>query len=102
MNSQVVKNFKTEGTDLFERVKSQLTVKNFVRYLVEGVAIVIAMLVIPQRRTQFKDISAIASIAALTLFILDLFSADVAKGARFGVGFQGGMNLVNGNIKLPF
>lgn len=102
MNSEVVKNFKSEGVDLFDRVKAQLTVKNLVRYLVEGLAIVIAMMIIPQRRTKFNEIAVISAVAALTLFVLDLFSADVAKGARFGVGFQGGLNLVNGNMKLPF
>lgn len=100
MASEVVKNFKSEGVDLFERVKTQITVKNTVRYLVEGIAIVIAMMVIPQRRTKFKEIAMVSAVASLTLFVLDLFSADVAKGARFGVGFQGGLNLING--KLPF
>lgn len=100
----LAEDFQTEGLLLLNKIKSQLTVHTLVRYLVEGYALAIAAYVIPNKKTQFNEITAIALIAALTLFVLDLLSDDVAKGVRLGSGFGIGINLVNPAIKmsLPF
>lgn len=94
---------KTEGLILVDKIKEQLSIKNLVRYLVEGVAVAIAAYVIPSRRTKFNEVAIIALISALSLFVLDLFSNDVAQGSRLGAGFGIGYNLVTAApTTLPF
>lgn len=101
--STAIQDLQTEGRIVLEKVTTQLTVNNLVKYIVEGMAVAIAAYVIPNRRTNFNEVSIIAIIAALTLFVLDVLSADVSRGARFGAGFGMGMNLVNNApVKLPF
>ncbi len=99
----LVEELKTEATAVAQNVLATLTIKNLVRYLVEGIIVAIAAYVIPNRRTSIKEVGVISIVAALTLYILDLFSQDVGKGSRFGAGFGIGMNLVNSApIALPF
>jgi len=92
-----------EAQVVFEKVRSQLTIQSLVRYIVEGVAVAIAAYVIPNRRTKFNEVAAISLVAALSLFILDVFSGMVGQGTRLGAGFGIGMNLVNSApVVLPF
>jgi signal transduction histidine kinase len=98
---QVIDDIKNEGMILLDKVKTQLTVQQLVRYIVEGVAVAIAAFVIPNRKTQFNEIALISLIAALTLFVLDLFSSDVGRYTRLGSGFGIGYNLVS-NMAVPF
>lgn len=97
-----MQNFQTEGSALMTKVKNSLSIKNLVRYIVEGITVAIAAYVIPNRRTNLKEVGVISLIASLTLFILDLFSNDVAAGTRFGAGAGIGYNLVSSAPTLPF
>ncbi|NBO99338.1 MAG: hypothetical protein EBU90_04320 [Proteobacteria bacterium] len=99
----VIGDVKNESLAIFNKAKSQLTAQNLVRYLVEGIAVAIAAYVIPNRRTKFNEVAVIAIIAALSLFVLDVFSSDVGAGSRLGAGFGIGYNLVNSAATtLPF
>jgi len=99
----VVEDIKTEGSAVVQKAMSNLTIQNLVRYLVEGIAVAIAAYVIPNRRTKLNEVGVIALIAALSLFVLDVFSGDVAKGSRLGAGLGIGYNLVtSAPIALPF
>lgn len=101
--NNILQDIQMEGTVILQKINSQLTIQNLVKYIVEGMAVAIAAYVIPNRRTDFNEVFVIAIIAALTLFILDILSADVSRGTRFGAGFGMGMNLVNNApVKLPF
>ena len=94
---------QNESIAIFNKTKSQFTAQNFVRYLVEGAAVAIAAYVIPNRRTKFNEIAIIAIVAALSLFVLDIFSTDVGSGSRLGAGFGIGYNLVStAPTALPF
>ena len=72
----------------------ELLVKNVLKYLLEGIAVAIAAKYIPSREIALNEVMMIAVTAALTFFILDLFSPSIASGARMGAGFGVGANLV--------
>ena len=99
----VIGDVQNESVAIFNKTKSQLTAQNLVRYLVEGIAVAIAAYVIPNRRTKFNEVAIIAIVAALSLFVLDVFSSDVGAGSRLGAGFGIGYNLVSSApTALPF
>jgi hypothetical protein len=92
---------KGELTAVFMAVKEKLTIHNFILYLIEGIAVAIAAYVIPNRRTKFNEVAVISAIAALSFFILDVFSDTVGAGSRLGAGLGIGYNLVNIASPLP-
>jgi hypothetical protein len=95
-----LKDFQIESQTVFDTIWKKITVNNFVKYLIQGIAVAVAAYVIPNRRTDYKEVLVIATVAALTFFTLDIFTDDVAKGARFGAGFGVGLSLVT-NSPLP-
>ncbi len=99
--SNVQSEFVSGGLEVYNKIVQNLTVQNLLRYLVEGFVVAIAAYVIPNKKTDIKEILIVSVIASLTLFALDLFSSDISKGARYGAGFGIGYNLVNAQ-KLPF
>jgi hypothetical protein len=81
-----------------ENTKNML--KIVLRYVLQGFAIAIAAYYIPVmyktslRKPTVSEIFSIALTAALTMFILDYFISEAGIGARLGVGFTIGKNLV--------
>jgi len=59
----------------------------YVKYLLEGLAIAVAAYVIPQKKTNVKDVAKIALVGAITFAVLDMFAPAVSSGARTGAGF---------------
>ena len=72
----------------------ELLLKNVLKYMLEGIAVAIAAKYIPSREIALNEVMMIAVTAALTFFVLDLFSPSIASGARMGAGFGVGANLV--------
>jgi hypothetical protein len=72
----------------------QSLIKNVLKYLLEGLAVAIAAKYIPSREISMNEVVMIALTAALTFFVLDLFSPSIASGARLGTGFGIGANQV--------
>ena len=72
----------------------ELLVKNVLKYLLEGIAVALAAKYIPSRGIAMNEVVMIALTAALTFFILDVFSPTIASGARMGTGFGIGANQV--------
>lgn len=89
-----LQDFKIESQTVFETIWKKLTINNLVKYLIQGIAVAIAAYVIPNRRTNYREVLVISIVAALTFFTLDIFTDDVAKGVRFGAGFGVGLSLV--------
>jgi hypothetical protein len=62
-------------------------IMKYVKYLLEGLAIAVAAYVIPQKKTNVKDVAKIALVGAITFAVLDMFAPAVSSGARTGAGF---------------
>jgi hypothetical protein len=92
---------QTESQNVFLTIWNRLTINNLVKYLIQGIAVAIAAYVIPQRRTDYREVIIIALVAALTFFTVDIFTDDVAKGLRFGAGFGIGLMLVSQSPIIP-
>jgi hypothetical protein len=89
-----LKDFQIESQTVFDTIWKKLTINNLVKYLIQGIAVAVAAYVIPNRRTNYREVLVISIVAALTFFTLDIFTDDISKGARFGAGFGVGLSLV--------
>jgi ABC-type Co2+ transport system permease subunit len=69
-------------------------VTRVIKYLLEGLAVAVAMIVIPRRVPSLEEIISVSVVAALVFAILDLLSPSVGLTARQGAGFGLGANLV--------
>jgi ABC-type Co2+ transport system permease subunit len=69
-------------------------VTRVIKYLIEGLAVAVAMIVIPRRVPNLEEIISVSVVAALVFAILDLLSPSVGLTARQGAGFGLGANLV--------
>jgi ABC-type Co2+ transport system permease subunit len=65
-----------------------------VKYLLEGLAVAVAMVVIPRRVPTLEEIVSVSVVAALVFAILDLLAPSVGLTARQGAGFGLGAKLV--------
>jgi len=66
-------------------------VTRVIKYLLEGLAVAVAMVIIPRRVPSLEEIISISGVADL---VLDLLSPSVGLTARQGAGFGLGANLV--------
>ena len=83
--------------------KSQV-VKRVIKYVLEGLMVAFAALVIPQKKAlKSEDVLSLALVAAATFAVLDLLAPTdengventlIAQSARFGAGAGIGANLV--------
>jgi hypothetical protein len=73
------------GTELLTRA---------VKYFLEGLAVAVAMVIIPRKVPQLEEIAVIATTAAVVFAILDLLSPSVGLTARQGAGFGLGAHIV--------
>ncbi len=69
--------------------------KRVVKYLVEGIMVALAALVIPTQRLNMNEITLLALTAAATFSILDTFIPSMGNSVRNGAGMGIGFNLVN-------
>jgi hypothetical protein len=70
--------------------------KRVVKYILEGLVVAIASMVLPKHKVDIEAVIAIALVAASTFAILDLFSPEVGLATRAGAGLGIGANLVGG------
>ncbi len=68
--------------------------KRVVKYLVEGIMVALAALVIPTQRLNMNEITLLALTAAATFSILDTFIPSMGAGARTSAGWGLGFGLV--------
>jgi len=64
-----------------------------VKYLIEGFAVALAAYYIPNNKMKFKAVAVIATTAAATFAVLDLFAPKISKSARDGTGYGIGLGL---------
>jgi hypothetical protein len=65
-----------------------------IKYFLEGLAVAVAMVIIPRKVPSYEEIFICAVVAAGVFAILDLLSPSVGLTARQGAGFGLGANLV--------
>lgn len=76
-----------------EAIKKEDYAKVSLKYIIEGAVIALVAYLVPiymknsLRKPKMFEIIAIAVTAAFTMFILDMFSTETARGARIGAGF---------------
>lgn len=81
-----------------------LNLANIVTYLLEGVAVTIAIYLIAlnaKTQLQVKELITLALTVGVTFMILDLFAPAVSQGARQGAGFGLGFKQVGGGTAFP-
>lgn len=67
--------------------------KRVVKYLVEGIMVALAALVIPTQRLNMNEITLLALTAAATFSILDTFIPSMGGGVRQGISWGVGLNM---------
>lgn len=65
-----------------------------IKYFLEGLAVAVACVIIPQKVYKVEEIITISLVASVVFAILDLLSPSVGLTARQGAGFGIGANLV--------
>jgi hypothetical protein len=65
-----------------------------IKYFLEGLAVAVAMILIPRKMPAVEEILIVAVVAATMFAILDMMSPSVGLTARQGAGFGLGANLV--------
>ena len=69
-------------------------VNRIIKYLIEGLVIAAAAILIPKKSLPLDEVATLAVLAAVVFAILDVVSPSVGVTARQGAGFGLGANLV--------
>lgn len=65
-----------------------------IKYFLEGLAVALAVFIIPMKKPSVEEVLAVAIVAAVTFALLDLMAPSIGLTARQGAGFGLGANLV--------
>ncbi len=65
-----------------------------IKYVIEGVAVALALVFIPKKALPFDEIITVTIAAAAVFAVLDIFSPSTGVVARQGAGFGIGARLV--------
>ena len=69
--------------------------KRVVKYILEGLVVAIAAILLPKNKPDFEAVIALALVAASTFAIVDTMMPSLSTPLNMGVGFGIGANLVN-------
>jgi hypothetical protein len=75
------------GSELFTRA---------IKYFLEGLAVAVAMTIIPKKAPNVEEIVTVAVVAAVVFAILDLLSPSIGLTSRQGAGLALGSQLAGG------
>ena len=67
-----------------------------IKYFLEGLAVAVAMVIIPRKVPSVEEIVVVATVAAVVFAILDLLSPSIGLVSRQGAGFALGSQLAGG------
>jgi hypothetical protein len=73
-----------------------VVIRRILRYLTLGLALSVALALVPKNKLGFDEIVAIAISIAAVYAVLDVFAPEFSSGARFGSSFALGSKLVGG------
>jgi hypothetical protein len=68
--------------------------KRVVKYVLEGLVVAIAAILLPKTKPDFEAVIALALVAASTFAIVDTMMPSLSTPLNMGVGFGIGANLV--------
>jgi hypothetical protein len=69
-------------------------INRVIKYLIEGLVVAAAALLIPRKSLGFDEVASLAVLAAVVFAILDVVSPSMGMTARQGASFGIGANLV--------
>lgn len=67
-----------------------------IKYFLEGLAVAVAMVIIPRKAPNVEEIFIVAVVASVVFAILDLLSPSIGLTSRQGVGLSLGSQLAGG------
>ena len=67
-----------------------------IKYFLEGLAVAVAMVIIPRKQPNVEEILTVSVVAAVVFAILDLLSPSVGLTSRQGAGLALGSQLAGG------
>jgi hypothetical protein len=67
-----------------------------IKYFLEGLAVAVAMVIIPRKVPNVEEIVVVATVAAVVFAILDLLSPSIGLTSRQGAGLALGSQLAGG------
>jgi hypothetical protein len=79
-----------------DTIDSRELCKRVVKYILEGLVVGFACLVLPKQKPDFEACIQLALVAAATFAILDLFAPSISQSTRQGAGLGIGLGLVGG------
>ena len=77
-----------------------LTCKRVIKYVLEGLMVAFAALVLPKKSMSVEDVLALALVAAATFAVLDMYAPNTAATARQGAGFGIGTTWLDSQILI--
>ena len=79
-----------------ESVNSRELCKRVVKYVLQGLVIAIAAILLPKQKPDFEAVIALALVAAATFAIIDTMVPSLSTPLNWGVGLSLGSNLAGG------
>jgi ABC-type Co2+ transport system permease subunit len=79
-----------------DSIDSRELCKRVVKYILEGLCVAFAAMVLPKQKIDIEAVFALGLVAAATFAILDLFSPTAGIASRYGVGGALGVGLAGG------
>ena len=71
-------------------------VKKVIKYLILGAVVAVVSALLPKKSMALEEVVVIAVTAASVFAILDVFSPEISRSVKSGVGFSVGSSLVGG------
>lgn len=79
-----------------DSINSRELCKRVVKYVLQGLVIAIAAILLPKQKPDFEAVLALALVAAATFAIIDTMMPSLTMPVQFGAGFGLGVNLIGG------
>jgi len=74
-----------------------ITIENILIYILEGIAITVAIYIVTRRTIKMNEIIILALSISASIFVLDILATKIGAGFRQGAGFGLGFMQVAGN-----
>jgi hypothetical protein len=90
------KNFRAPVYKIMDAFSGSELLTRAIKYFLEGLAVAVAMTIIPKKVPNVEEIATVAVVAAVVFAILDLLSPSIGLTSRQGAGLALGSQLAGG------